>query len=128
MVAAISSSHASIPSPGSGGSTAGLEAQLTRYQKELSDCVNCESSKTPEGKANILELQVKISSVKERIEKAKNDAVQTEQSATKSSIASDRAQRSQDALSTPSALQNTTAKNATTQPIGALGHTINVTV
>jgi hypothetical protein len=33
--------------------TAGLDAQIARYKKELPDCVNCESAKTTKGKAKI---------------------------------------------------------------------------
>ncbi|HAT31472.1 MAG TPA: hypothetical protein DCW29_11655 [Janthinobacterium sp.] len=47
---------------------ASLEAQLLRYQKQLSDCVNCDSSKTPEGKAQIQAIASKISEVKDRID------------------------------------------------------------
>jgi hypothetical protein len=39
---------------------AGLQAQLKRFEHELSDCVNCASSKTPEGKAAIEVIQDKI--------------------------------------------------------------------
>lgn len=52
-----------------GAATARLEAQLARYQKQLSDCVNCDSSKTAEGKAQIEAISAKISALKERIDK-----------------------------------------------------------
>ncbi|MBU1691799.1 MAG: hypothetical protein KJ958_00945 [Gammaproteobacteria bacterium] len=55
-----------------GASTAGLEAQLTRHQKALSEQVNCSSAKTPEGKAVIADLSNKISTVKTRIEEIAN--------------------------------------------------------
>jgi hypothetical protein len=48
--------------------TAGLDAQLARYGKELSECVNCESAKTPEGKEAIQAASDKISAVKTRLE------------------------------------------------------------
>ncbi|MFI4938788.1 MAG: hypothetical protein ACHP7O_00340 [Burkholderiales bacterium] len=67
MVSAISSSIAASLS-GAGASAAILQAQLDRYQKQLSDCVNCSSAKTPEGQAAIRDLLSKISVVKARIE------------------------------------------------------------
>lgn len=69
MVAAIGST--TLPSPGSTGTgspIAGLEAQIQRYQKQLSDCVNCDSAKTIEGKQNIQQISDKISTVKAKIE------------------------------------------------------------
>lgn len=69
MVSAIGSS--SLPNPASTDlSSAGLTAQLGRYQKELSECVNCSSAKTSEGKIKITELSGKISELKTRIEEA----------------------------------------------------------
>lgn len=52
---------------GAAVSAAGLQAQLQRYQKQLSDCVNCASAKTPEGKANIQALSARISQIEQRI-------------------------------------------------------------
>ena len=46
----------------------GLQAQVARYKKELSDCVNCASAKTPQGKANIEAILNKISVIQERID------------------------------------------------------------
>lgn len=51
---------------------ASLEAQLARYQQELSNCVNCDSANTAEGKETIQALSNKISSVKARIEAIEN--------------------------------------------------------
>lgn len=51
-----------------GGAVAGLEAQLARYQKELSNCVNCASAKTPEGKEEIQRLSNEVDKLKARIE------------------------------------------------------------
>ena len=53
----------------SGGqsSRATLAAEVARYQKKLSDCVNCSSSKTLEGKAHIQELSTQISVDQQRI-------------------------------------------------------------
>ncbi len=68
MVQAIGS-PAAYGAANSGAGTAGLQAQLARYQKQLSECVNCESSKTAEGKAEIQAISGRISEVKERIDK-----------------------------------------------------------
>lgn len=37
-----------------------LRARLDRYQKQLSECVNCVSAKTPEGKTDIAAVRAKI--------------------------------------------------------------------
>ena len=72
MVAAIGASPAAASAAYSSGvariPAAGLEAQLVRYQKELADCVNCDSAKTPEGKAQIETISNKISEVRARID------------------------------------------------------------
>lgn len=47
---------------------AGLDAQLSQLQSQLADCVNCASARTPEGKAKIQEISLKIQSLKARIE------------------------------------------------------------
>jgi hypothetical protein len=73
MVSAIGSSTTSSAAPTTGTSTAGIEAQIVRYKKELSDCVNCASSKTPEGKAAIEAISTKISTAQARIEKINTD-------------------------------------------------------
>ena len=46
---------------------AGLEAQLERYKGKLSDQETCPSGKTPEGRANIKQLEEQISEIKNRI-------------------------------------------------------------
>ena len=51
----------------SSGSRIGLESQLNTFKKQLSDCINCDSAKTKEGKAKIEELQAKVSIMQERI-------------------------------------------------------------
>lgn len=67
MVASIGS--AALSSPGVATTpTSGLETQITRYQKQLSECVNCASAKTPEGKAAIETISNKIGSAQARIE------------------------------------------------------------
>lgn len=69
MVSAVGSAFASNPVPDPVTTTAGIEAQIARYKKELSDCVNCESAKTTEGKAEIAAIASKISTAEARIEK-----------------------------------------------------------
>jgi hypothetical protein len=67
MVAAIGSSafsgNYSPVSP-----TAGLEAQIAQYQRQLSDCVNCDSANTLQGKETIQAISSKISTAKARVE------------------------------------------------------------
>ena len=48
-------------------SATSLQAQLQRYQQQLSDCVNCASAKTPQGKADIESISSRISRVQESI-------------------------------------------------------------
>jgi hypothetical protein len=63
----------SPPLPGGGGaarSVAALQAQLAQYQKQLSDCVNCASSSTREGQAQIQALSSKIAAVRGQINAA----------------------------------------------------------
>ncbi|WP_198116532.1 FlxA-like family protein [Massilia rhizosphaerae] len=52
---------------GGGPSATSLQAQLQRYEKQLSECVNCESAKTPQGKADIQAISARISQLKESI-------------------------------------------------------------
>jgi len=57
---ASSSSHRPV-------SGVALRADLTRLEKQLSDCVNCSSAKTPEGKRNIQDLSTRIGDLKARL-------------------------------------------------------------
>lgn len=73
MVAAIGAStgySAQVPA----ASTGGLRVELAKYEKELSNCVNCASAKTPEGQQEIQRLTSEISRVKARIEEASRNA------------------------------------------------------
>lgn len=49
------------------GSRVALRADLSRYEKQLSDCVNCDSARTPEGKRNIQDLDARISTLKAQL-------------------------------------------------------------
>src|SRR5450830_451319 len=62
----VSSVSPSAYAAGAPSSTA-LHAQLQRYQKQLSDCVNCASAKTQAGEANIEKISAQISQIKQRI-------------------------------------------------------------
>jgi len=66
MSIAVGSSSLSGVS-GAQSSRVALDAEVARYQKQLSDCVNCPSSKTLEGKAHIQELSIQISVDQQRI-------------------------------------------------------------
>ena len=68
MVSAIGSSPTLNPAPSSPSSTAGIEAQIARDQKELSNCVNCASAETKQGQADIQALSNKINIAKARLE------------------------------------------------------------
>ncbi|MBC7452717.1 MAG: FlxA-like family protein [Massilia sp.] len=48
-------------------SPANLQAQLQRYEQQLSDCVNCASAKTPQGKSNIQSIAARISQIRQSI-------------------------------------------------------------
>lgn len=62
----------SVPSPAAQGSgIGGLDAQLARYEKQLAECVNCASARTPEGKQAIDDLYGKIHDIKSKIEEAR---------------------------------------------------------
>jgi len=67
MLNAIGSSTYTNPA-GTGTPTAGLESQLARYQKELSNCVNCDTANTRAGRETIQTLSNRISQIKARIE------------------------------------------------------------
>lgn len=67
MISTIGPSSLASTTAG-GTSAAGIEAQIARYQKELSDCVNCDSANTREGKEKIQTISDKISSAKARLE------------------------------------------------------------
>lgn len=70
MVAAIGSGTlpTSLAASTATSPTSGLEAQIVRYQKELSDCVNCDSANTAQGKETIQAISNKISAARARIE------------------------------------------------------------
>ena len=70
MTQAISSTTGATPTSAYDGtktSPASLQAQLQHYQQQLSDCVNCASAKTPQGKSDIQAISAKISDVQQRI-------------------------------------------------------------
>ena len=66
-------------------SRAALQAEVARFQKQLSDCVNCPSSQTLEGKAHIQELSSKISVDQQRIKQIETTGAPADNSALSSS-------------------------------------------
>ncbi|GGC60326.1 hypothetical protein [Undibacterium terreum] len=118
MVQAITTSAGTgAAAASSGAASAALEAQLERYQKELSDCVNCASAKTPEGKAQIDDISSKISSLKTRIEKV-GDARPGE-STDGSASSTGKLQTQNKAGSTDSSSTNNTVNSAAHQAAAA---------
>lgn len=53
------------------GSTGALQAELQKAQRELSNCVNCDSAKTSSGQANIVKLRAEVQGIEQRIEKTR---------------------------------------------------------
>jgi peptidoglycan hydrolase CwlO-like protein len=109
MVAAIGSSPVLNPTPVTGTSTGGLDAQLARYKQELSDCVNCASAKTASGKAEIAAIASKISAAEARIEKL---AVAKPHSTPATQTTDTLSKQSGDAMTTPAVTYD---KNGTAQ-------------
>ena len=92
---AIGASTTPSTAYGAGGpSAASLQAQLQRYQQQLSDCVNCASAKTQQGKADIQAISARISEVKQSI-------TQTDQAPAKPADAAAPASASASAQSSP---------------------------
>jgi hypothetical protein len=79
---------------GTGGS-GGLNAQLARYEKQLAECINCASAKTPEGKQAIDELYGKIHDIKAKLEEVRNS------STVQSAAASPRVEQTGNAVAAP---------------------------
>jgi len=75
--------------------TAGRDAQIARYKKELSDCVNCESAKTVKGKANIKAITGKITALTAEAEKtAKSSKGANQEPALSATLSTNNAPRS----------------------------------
>lgn len=60
-----------------GSGTAALEAQLAAYRRKLADCLDCASSRTPQGQAEIQQLSAQIGDVQARIEKIRDEPSST---------------------------------------------------
>jgi hypothetical protein len=124
MVAAIGSSALTSSANGSASPITGLEAQIARYQKQLSDCVNCDSAKTLQGKQNIQQISDKISVAKARIDEISATRLATQ--------ASDMNKFSDTAASTASAATgvpyaaDATQSDPLTLSSGTVGGRINV--
>jgi hypothetical protein len=65
-IGAIPTYSAQVPTV----STGGLRAELARYEKALSECVNCATAQTTEGQQEIQRLSSEIARLKARIEAA----------------------------------------------------------
>ena len=52
---------------GVGTQGVGIESQLGRLQQQLSECVNCPTANTPEGKSKIQALSDQIGAIKTRM-------------------------------------------------------------
>ncbi|HEY7986539.1 MAG TPA: FlxA-like family protein [Methylophilaceae bacterium] len=61
---------------GSNLTAAGIQAQIAIYQRQLSDCVNCSSASTIEGKTEIQDISSKISAAKSQIQQLQDQAPQ----------------------------------------------------
>jgi outer membrane murein-binding lipoprotein Lpp len=72
VAASATASAASTAYGGGTPSATSLQAQLERFQKQLSDCVNCASAKTPQGKSDIQAISARISQIEQRIAQAQN--------------------------------------------------------
>jgi len=72
VAASATASAASTAYGGGAPSATSLQAQLERFQKQLSDCVNCASAKTPQGKSDIQAISARISQIEQRIAQAQN--------------------------------------------------------
>ena len=59
--------RAATPTLQSGGGQAALRAELARFEKQRSDCVNCESAKTLKGQENIRSLDSQIRTLKDQL-------------------------------------------------------------
>lgn len=68
MISSIGSSPA-YDSNSTAKPKTGLDAQIARHKKELSDCINCESAKTTKGKAKIQAISDKIAALTAQAEK-----------------------------------------------------------
>ena len=70
MVQAVATGAATGYYPAGAPAYAALQGQLQRYQQQLSDCVNCASADTPQGKADIESISARIVQVKGRMAQA----------------------------------------------------------
>ncbi len=78
MTAAVASAgytgYTGSSASGSNLTAAGIQAQIAIYQRQLSDCVNCSSADTIEGKNQIQEISSKISTAKAQIQQISDQA------------------------------------------------------
>lgn len=67
MIPAVGASPgpSTLPTTGDAG---GLQAQLSQAQRQLADCINCDTADTPSGKAKIQVLTARVQILKDRLE------------------------------------------------------------
>ena len=97
MVAAIGATpsfSAQVPTV----STGGLRAALARYEKALSECVNCATAQTTEGQQEIQRLSSEIARLKARIEEAGRNANPQNRESTGSSRAAAASEKTTDRI------------------------------
>ena len=80
-MAAVTGIGNTFSAVGSQLSRASLEAKLARDQQQLADCVNCPSSKTSAGKANIDKIAGQIGQDKQLLQQADTAAAASQDQA-----------------------------------------------
>ncbi|MBC7685177.1 MAG: hypothetical protein H7176_08105 [Bdellovibrionales bacterium] len=84
MVQTIGSNSAASPYSNGAPAFAMLQAQLQRYEQQLSDCVNCASAKTSKGQRDIDTINARIAQLKARMEQADDAQKPTQSNAPRS--------------------------------------------
>ena len=101
-ISRVAANTALSPSPSrSPAAKASLEAQLAQYQRQLSECINCDSAKTLEGKNQIQAISSKIAAIRDSIAQTDQPAGNSSPASvsadgTQTGIAVDRHQRASD--------------------------------
>ena len=75
MIASVGAASFQGPSRAASGAPTGiaaLQAQLATYRRQLAECLDCSSSKTPQGQAKIQQLSARIGDTQARIENIRN--------------------------------------------------------
>ncbi|GAC1414008.1 MAG: hypothetical protein NVSMB6_16070 [Burkholderiaceae bacterium] len=75
MIPSVSPSSKSPYTPAPTGAVV-LQAQIGRYEQQLSDCVNCASATTTKGKSDIAAISAKIDNLKAQISESAGPKLQ----------------------------------------------------